>query len=116
MSWIGQAVGGVLGTVGTIAANLSGDQTRRDLAADQLKDPGYSTSSFATQRYGLASTLLNARMPGAAAVERNIQGNEATETANINKDATDGSQALAMGAVNQGNTNKADQNLGIQEG
>lgn len=115
MAWIGQAVGGALGTVGTIFANISADKARGELAAEQKTDPAYSTSQYATQRYGLASTLLNARMPGAENIERNIYTNEANQEANIEKNATDGSQALAMGAANAGNTNKAFQNLGTQE-
>lgn len=115
MAWIGQAVGGALGTVGTIFANISADKARGELAAEGKTDPSYNSSPFAAQRYGLASTLLNSRMPGASNVERNIYTNEANGNANIDKNATDGSQALAMGAANAGNANKAFENLGTQE-
>lgn len=78
-------------------------------------DPKYSTSPYAQQRLGLAQTLLNARMPGASAMERNIYGNQANQMQNVNRNATSGSQALAMGAAAQGQTNQAFQNLGVQE-
>lgn len=78
-------------------------------------DPKYNTSPYAQQRLGLANTLLNARMPGATAMERNIYGNQANQMENVNRNATSGSQALAMGAAAQGQTNQAFQNLGVQE-
>lgn len=78
-------------------------------------DPKYNTSPYAQQRLGMAQTLLNARMPGASAMERNIYGNQANQLQNINRNATSGSQALAMGAAAQGQTNQAFQNLGVQE-
>lgn len=78
-------------------------------------DPKYNTSPYAQQRLGLAQTLLNARMPGATAMERNIYGNQANQLQNVNRNATSGSQALAMGAAAQGQTNQAIQNLGVQE-
>lgn len=63
----------------------------------------------------MAQSLLNARMPGASAMERNIYGNQANQLANVNRNATDSSQALALGAAAQGQTNQAFQNLGVQE-
>lgn len=78
-------------------------------------DPKYNTSPYAQQRLGLAQTLLNARMPGATAMERNIYGNQANQLQNVNRNSTSGSQALAMGAAAQGQTNQAVQNLGVQE-
>lgn len=79
------------------------------------QDPKYNTSPYAQQRLGLANNLLNARMPGATAMERNIYGNQANQMQNVNRNATSGSQALAMGAAAQGQTNQAFQNLGVQE-
>lgn len=79
------------------------------------QDPKYNTSPYAQQRLGLAQTLLNSRMPGASAMERNIYGNQANQLDNVNRNATSGSQALAMGAAAQGQSNQAFQNLGVQE-
>ena len=48
-------------------------------------------------------------------MERNIYGNQANQLANVNRNATDASQALALGSAAQGQTNQAFQNLGTQE-
>ena len=79
------------------------------------QDPTYTANPEAGKRLGMAQTLLNARMPGASAMERNIYGNQANQLANVNRNATDSSQALALGAAAQGQTNQAFQNLGVQE-
>lgn len=79
------------------------------------QDPTYTANPVAAQRMGLAQTLLNARMPGATSMERNIYGNQANQLANVNRNATDSSQALALGAAAQGQTNQAFQNLATQE-
>ncbi len=78
-------------------------------------DPTYKTSPYAQQRLGMAQNLLNARMPGATSMERNIQANTSNQMENVNRNATSGSQALAMGAAVQGQGNQAVQNLGTQE-
>lgn len=115
MAFVSSIVGGALGTVGTIFSNLSADKTRAELQDLESKDPGYNQSPYAKQRYGLAQTLLNARMPGASNIERNIEKTGAATRDNIDRNATDGSQALAMGAVAQGNENQAFENLGTSE-
>src|SRR5205085_1584394 len=70
---------------------------------------------IAGQRLGLAQTLLNARMPGAAAAERNIYGSQANTMAQVNRNATDSSQVLALAGAAQGQTNQAFSNLETQE-
>ncbi|HEV3223866.1 MAG TPA: hypothetical protein VGZ90_13350 [Puia sp.] len=110
-----QGVGAILGTVGGIAANISGDQLRQNLLRLGGTDPQYQANPLAGQRLSLAQTLLNARMPGAQNMERNIQSNQATSMNNIQRGATDGSQVLSMGAQSQGQTNQANANLGTQE-
>lgn len=111
MSLISAGVGG-LGAIGGII-NMFGSGAKLDKLYQQ--DPTYTANPVASQRMGLAQTLLNARMPGASAMERNIYGNQANQMANVNRNATDSSQALAMGAAAQGQTNQAFQNLGVQE-
>lgn len=114
-AWVAAAVGAALGTVGTIGANLSGDKTRRELSRLGKNDPKYTESPIAKQRLGLAQTLLNARMPGAVAQERNIYGAQANQLANVNQNATDSSQALALSAGALGQTNEAFNQLGAAE-
>lgn len=115
MAWIGTAVGGILGSVGTIAANLEGDKTRRRLLGMIGKDPTYQESPYAKSRLGLATQLINSKMPGQQRQEQNIQANNANAMANIQRNAGDSSQALALGAAAQGQTDQAFNNLGISE-
>lgn len=110
-SMISAGVGG-LGAIGGIVNMFTSGSRLRNLMKN---DPTYTANPIAAQRMALASTLLNARMPGATAMERNIYGNQANQLANVNRNATDSSQALAMGAAAQGQTNQAFQNLGVQE-
>jgi len=114
-SWISSAVGGALGVIGTIASNLEGDKTRRRLLGMLGKDPQYTESPYAKSRLGLATQLLNSRMPGATAMERNIYANQANYLGQAQRNATDSSQLLALGAAAQGQTNEAFGQLGISE-
>jgi len=115
----GGAVMGILGQVGQVAsligANIDAGKTRKHLKKIGAQDPAYTTSPYAQQELGLANTLYNARMPGASAMERNIYQNQANTIGAINRNATDSSQALALAAGAQGQTNQAFNQLGIQE-
>jgi len=113
---IAPIIGMALSSIGTIAANISGDKTRKELNRLKDIDPQYTESPYAKQQFGLAQTLLNARMPGAADVEKNIYGNQANTQATVERNATDSSQALALAAAGQGATNQAFQQEGIVEG
>lgn len=110
-----QIAGMALGTIGTIGANLSTDKARSQMLTLGGQDPTYTMSPEAQGRYKLAQNLLNARMPGATSIEKNIYANQANQDANINNTATDASQALAAKAGAAGNTAQNFQNLGVQE-
>jgi|HubBroStandDraft_2_1064218.scaffolds.fasta_scaffold00002_5 hypothetical protein len=101
--------------VGMIGGIANMFKSNSKLSALQGQEPSYATSPYAAQRLGLAQTLLNARMPGAASMERNIYGNQASNVANVNRNATSGAQALAMGSAAQGQSNQAFQGLATQE-
>ena len=109
------AAGLGLGLIGGIGGMLGARKSNRQL--DQLlqQDPRYKANPIANQRMGLAQTLLNARAPGAAAAERNIYQTQANTMGNVNRNATDASQALAMGAATQGQANQGFGNLAAQE-
>jgi hypothetical protein len=115
MSMIAGIAGMAVGTAGTIISNISGDVTKRRLSRLEDKDPSYTADPNVSQKYGLAEQLLNARMPGASQAQANIYGAQAQQQGSIERNATDGSQALAMGAANTANTDKAFSNLGMQE-
>lgn len=104
-----------LGLIGGIGSFFGARKSNKQL--DQLlkQDPTYTANPIAAQRMALAQTLLNARMPGAAAAERNIYNAQANTMANVNRNATDASQALALAAASQGQANQAFSNLGTQE-
>lgn len=111
ISAIGASVG-ILGGIGGIFGNRKSQKTLEKLIG---QDPTYKANPIAAQRMGLAQTLLNARMPGAAAAERNIYQNQANMMGNVNRNATDASQALAVAAAGQGQANQAFGNLATQE-
>jgi hypothetical protein len=112
---VGPIIGGALGTVGTIFGAVAGMKADKKLSQLQKEDPVYHGSPYAHQQLGLAQSLLNARMPGAAAQERNIYSNQANYLGQVNRNATDSSQALALAGMAQGQTNQAFNQLGIQE-
>jgi len=80
------------------------------------EDPKYTSSPYAAKTLALAETLLNSRMPGAAARERNIYGSGANAMSGITRNATDSSQALAAAAGIQGQQTDAFNSLQMQEG
>lgn len=109
------AAGLGIGLIGGIGSIFGSRRSNRELEKLLKQDPKYAINPIAQQRMGLAQTLLNARMPGAAAAERNIYGNQANALGQINRNATDASQALALAAASQGQTNQAFGNLAQQE-
>lgn len=107
--------GGAIGLIGGIGGLFGAKKSNRQLDQLLAQDPTYKANPIVAQRLGLAQTLLNARAPGAAAAERNIYQTQANTQANVNRNATDSSQALAMAAAGQGQTNQAFSNLETQE-
>lgn len=110
------AIGAGLGLAGTIGGLFGSKKSNKQLERLLGQNPTYQKNPIAGQRLALAQQLLNARMPGAASMERNIYGNQANTLAQINRNATDSSQALALAGATQGQTNQAFNQLGIQEG
>lgn len=104
-----------LGIVGGIGKMFSRAKANKDMRSLIGKDPTYNINPIAQQRLALAQTMLNARMPGAIQVERNINSNQANQLSNIGRNASDASQLLSLGAQTQGQTNDAYANLGINE-
>lgn len=108
-------IGGTVGLIGGIGKLFGSHNANKGLDDLLKKDPTYTANPIAQNRLGLAQTLLNARAPGAAYAEKNIYGNQANQQANIERNATDGSQALALGAAGQATTNNAFGQLAGQE-
>lgn len=102
---------GGLGTVGTIFNIVAGLKWDKELSKLKNENPIYTSSPYAQNTLGLAQTLLNSRMAGVGRYEKGIYGNTANQIANINRNATDSSQALALAAGAQGSANDAFGNL-----
>lgn len=115
-SIIGPVVQGAMGTVGTIFSAIAGIKADKKLDSLLLEDPEYKSSPYASNTLGMAQNLLNSRMAGAAAREKNILGAQANTVANINRNATDSSQALALAAGAQGQTNQNFNDMQLMEG
>jgi hypothetical protein len=95
---------------------LSAGKTRRELSRIGRDDPKYTESPYAKEQYGLAKNLYNSKMAGATDMSRGIQANQANTLSNVNRNATDASQALALAGSVQGNTNNAYGKLALMEG
>lgn len=72
-------------------------------------------SPYAKQMLGMAQMQLNARNPNAEAQRRAILGSQANAMGSVSRAVTDPSQALAMTAALQGNTDQAIFNQGLQD-
>lgn len=108
-------VGLAASLIGSIGKNKQRAKANKELEGLLGRDPSYTENPLARQRLGLAQTLLNARMPGAAAVERNIYTNQANQLGRLDRNATDAGQALAMAAGIGGQSDSAFNQLGINE-
>jgi len=63
----------------------------------------------------MATQMFNGRMPGATIAENNIMANQGSAMASTERNATSGTQALALLGAIQGQTNNAFVGLGQQE-
>lgn len=88
------------------------DRQLQDLIA---KIPQYKRSTAPGLQLGLASSLMGSRMPGSAMYERNLLTSQGNTLGGVERVATDASQALAMGAVAQGQTDQSLTDFALQE-
>lgn len=107
---LGQLIGAGVGLIGGIGKMFGRGRANRELEKIQARN-----MRLANERLNLAKMLFQGRMPSASLQERNIYANEANTLSNINRNATDASQALLMGAGAQGVTNQALNQLNQQE-
>jgi len=108
-------IGGGLGLVGSVGKGLERGRSNRELRKLMGTMPQYKENPLFAQRLGLAQQLLNARMPGAAAAERNIYQTQANQMANVQRGATSGSDVLLAGAGAAGQAGQAFNQLGQAE-
>ena len=112
---LGAAIGAGIGILGGIGGLFAAKKNNSELGKLIKQNPTYQSNPIAAERLSFAKSLLNARMPGASQMERNIFTAQGSQMGNINANATDSSQALALGAAAQGQTNQSLQGLQLQE-
>lgn len=104
-----------VGLAGSIGKMFGRGQANKKMESLMKQDPAYAANPLAGQRLALAQTMLNARMPGVIQAERNILSNQGNQINNVNRVATDASQALAFAAGIGGNTDRQLADLGLAE-
>lgn len=113
-------IGGItqtaMSTVGGIFSAIAGIKADKSLEKLIGQDPRYTSSPYAANNLGMAQQLLNSRMAGAGAREKNIQTSGANARAGISRNTTDSSQALALMAGMQGQEGQQYNDLAMQEG
>lgn len=82
--------------------------------ADAVRQGG--ENPYIQALYGEGRNLYQGRMAGAGAAEQNILTNQANTLANVENNATDSSQVLAIGAGLQGQTDSSLAGLAANEG
>lgn len=107
--------GAALGGIGALGKIIFGGGQRKEGKKINPVFNQYKTNPYAKQQLGIAQQLFNGRMAGAGNLENNILKNQQTFNSNINRNATDSSQALALAAAGQGQTNNSLQDLQTQE-
>jgi len=103
---------GLIGGIGSLFGRGSANRKMEEL---MKQDPTYNINPVASKRYNLASTMLNARTPGAINAEKNVYRNEANQLGRLQRNATDSSQLLALGAAAQGQSNQSFENIANNE-
>lgn len=115
MSFVATAVGlGVTG-IGLVGKSIARHKANKQLSQLQTQDPTYTANPLVGQQFDLAKQLFYGRMAGAPQEERNIFTNNANFNAQVGRNASDGSQALALAAAGQGQSDQAFSNLQLKE-
>ncbi len=108
-------IGAGIGLLGGIGKMFGRGRANRELEKLIGQNPQYQINDIAKRQYALTQNQLMGRMPGAASIEKNILSNQANIQGQIDRNATDSSQALALLASTQGQTNQNFNDLGTQE-
>lgn len=105
----------MLGVWQGVADLLRSRKANKALNQLQSQDPTYQFNPLVNQQLGLAKNMFYGQMPGFTQEQQGIFSNQADNINNINRNATDSSQALALASGAQGQTNQALANLGLQQ-
>lgn len=104
-----------MGLIGGIGKMFARAKSNKEMKALSKLDPNYTANPLAAQRLSYARSLRDARMPGAAAVERNIYGGMGNTITNAQNNASNSSQVLALAGAAQGQAQQGFENLGMAE-
>lgn len=115
MANIGAIAGIGTGIIGSIGKLFGNAKSNRQLGVLAGQDPSYQSSPYASQRLGLAETLLNSKMPGSATIERGINSSQQNTIDAFGRGSTDSSQFLLGAAGSQGVANNAYQQEGLNQ-
>jgi hypothetical protein len=113
MSFVATAA--VIGVGGSIATTAIAAKQAKKANEMQPEYRPYEPSEYDKSRLSLAQMLFNGRMAGAGNMERNIASSGASFTNNVNRNATDSGQALALSGMGLGVTNNAYNDLQTRE-
>lgn len=105
-----------MGLFGDVFGFVTGLNQNKQANAIHPDYHAYETSPYAKSQLGLAQQMFNGRMPGAAQEEQNIAASQANYGNQVNRNATDSSQALALQSLSQGQSNNQYSNLQQKEG
>lgn len=109
------AIGAGLGIASSIGKFISGIGQKKESKKINPIFNQYQANPFAKQQLGIAQQMFGGRMAGAPQLERNLFSSQANFMGNVNRNATDSSQALALGAAGLGQTNEALSDLQTKE-
>lgn len=112
-------IGAIATAASSVLGNLfnlfSGKKQNKQNTADINNLGVYQQNPLAGQQLALANNLFNGRMAGAAYQQGNIYQNQANATESVQNNATDASQALAILAGLQGQSNASFADLAAKE-
>lgn len=100
-----------IGLAGTVGKMIARRKNNKEMDKLLTQDPVYQKNPLVAQRLGLAQTLLNARMPGAARYENNVYGTQANTIASNQRSASSGAQLMAANAAAAANADNSFNNL-----
>lgn len=110
------AIGAALGAANAVGKFFTGNKQNKFANEINPNYTPYQTSQYAKQNLGAVQQMFNSRMPGSAIAGRGIEAAQANQLANIQRNATDSSTALALGNAAQGQAGQSFNELGMREG
>lgn len=113
--FLSEAASSVGTMLGGIFKGIQGGKQQRMANKIHPQDVTYTESQYAKNQLGAVNQAYNSRSAGAANAEENIGFNQANSFAGVERNATSGSQALAVLAGLQGQSNQAYTDLASKE-